>query len=70
MKVYCCLGWDDIIRESKYEYINRFWLMKIGRALDGTWPGTLPEILMVKGEEKPRVGPPVGFDFMERKNAL
>jgi len=73
MKVYCLLGWDDIIRETKFEYINRVWCMKIGMALKGDWPGKLPEILMMKGDEDvpmDRSGPAPGTIFVERAKGI
>lgn len=50
MIVFATLGFGDIVRESKYEYVVRCHYRKIARYLAGEWPQPMPERVMFEGE--------------------
>jgi hypothetical protein len=51
MKVFCSLTWEDIVRESKYEYVCRLWYVKIARCINGTWPAPLPDLELMEEDD-------------------
>ena len=51
MRVFCNLTWEDIVRESKYEYVARLWYIKIAKCVNGSWPGPMPSLIMMENED-------------------